>query len=121
MALLLLRLPPLLLLPHPAASMEQCQSQSTGMCARYLNALPPTTTLAPSRPVSQPDDNSCLFHAVSFLLSPWSSTQELRQTVVQSVRSDPVRWDVATLGRPIEEYLAYISDDSRWGGQVGLL
>jgi hypothetical protein len=33
MALLLLRLPPLLLLPHPAASMEQCQSQSTGMCA----------------------------------------------------------------------------------------
>ncbi|KOO26777.1 ubiquitin thioesterase otu1-like protein [Chrysochromulina tobinii] len=32
-----------------------------------------------------PDDNSCLFHAVSFLLSPWSSTQELRQTVVQSV------------------------------------
>ena len=41
--------------------------------------------------------------------------------MVQSVRSDPVRWDVATLGRPIEEYLAYISDDSRWGGQVGLI
>jgi len=29
----LLRLPPMPLLPHPAASMEQCQSQSTGMCA----------------------------------------------------------------------------------------
>ena len=58
---------------------------------------------------------------MSFLLSPWSSTQELRQTVVQSVRSDPVRWDVATLGRPTEEYLAYILDDSRWGGQVELI
>jgi len=67
-----------------------------------------------------PDDNSCLFHAIAFLLSPLSSTHELRSAVVQTVRADPERWNAATLGKPVDEYVAFISDSRRWGGQVEL-
>ena len=68
----------------------------------------------------QPDDNSCLFHAVAFLLSPRTPTHELRAAVVQTVRADPERWNAATLGKPVEEYIGFISDSRRWGGQVEL-
>jgi len=67
-----------------------------------------------------PDDNSCLFHAIAFLLSPSSSTTELRAAVVQTVRADPARWNDATLGKRVDEYVAFIADPRRWGGQVEL-
>ena len=68
--------------------------------------------------VKMADDNSCLFHAVSYLFSPASKPHELRSKIVSAVRADPERWNAATLGKPVEEYVAFISDSRRWGGQV---
>ena len=64
------------------------------------------------------DDNSCLFHAVSYCFSPSSKPHELRAKIVSAVRADPERWNDATLGKPVEEYISFISDSRRWGGQV---
>lgn len=41
----------------------------------------------------------------------------LRQLVANKVRSDPT-WDEAMLGKPRSEYIDFITDPKRWGGQV---
>jgi len=66
------------------------------------------------------DDNSCLFHAIAFLLRPDATPEALRALVVETVTADPERWNEATLGKPMSEYIAFISDARRWGGQVEL-
>eukprot|EP00442_Polarella_glacialis_P037458 CAMPEP_0115111412 /NCGR_PEP_ID=MMETSP0227-20121206/40013_1 /TAXON_ID=89957 /ORGANISM="Polarella glacialis, Strain CCMP 1383" /LENGTH=375 /DNA_ID=CAMNT_0002510751 /DNA_START=95 /DNA_END=1222 /DNA_ORIENTATION=+ len=70
--------------------------------------------------VPMPDDNSCLFHGVAHLLDPSKPPGSLRQIVAQEVRANPVQWDEATLGKPPSEYINFISDPIRWGGQVEL-
>mmetsp|Transcript_33750 Transcript_33750/g.76415 ORF Transcript_33750/g.76415 Transcript_33750/m.76415 type:complete len:339 (-) Transcript_33750:412-1428(-) len=70
--------------------------------------------------VRMADDNSCLFHAVGYLFSHTAKPHELRAQIVSAVRADPVKWSDATLGKPVEEYVAFISDSRRWGGQVEL-
>jgi len=67
-----------------------------------------------------PDDNSCLFHGIGFLLDPSRQPNSLRQLVANEVQSNPVQWDEATLGKPRAEYIAFIQDPLRWGGQVEL-
>jgi hypothetical protein len=42
-----------------------------------------------------PDDNSCLFHAVRFLLDPASSSSKLRGAVVDAVRANPGEFSVS--------------------------
>lgn len=69
--------------------------------------------------VQMPDDNSCLFHGIKYLLDPASSPAELRQRIAREVRQDPT-WDEAMLGKPREEYLDFIVDPRRWGGEVEL-
>jgi hypothetical protein len=64
------------------------------------------------------DDNSCLFHGVSWLLDPFTSPAAMRQIIAAAVRSDPVRWCEATLGKSPGEYIAFITDSTKWGGQV---
>ena len=52
-----------------------------------------------------PDDNSCLFHAVGFLLGDGTlSASQLRGKIVDAVKASPDRWSAATLGKPIDEY-----------------
>lgn len=65
-----------------------------------------------------PDDNSCLFHSIAFLLDPSKRPEALRDVVAQQVRSDPTQWNEAILGKPRAEYLSFITDPRRWGGQV---
>lgn len=67
-----------------------------------------------------PDDNSCLFHGVAYLVDPASSPSSLRQVIAREVRSNPGRWDDAILGKPRDEYVDFITDARRWGGQVEL-
>jgi len=66
------------------------------------------------------DDNSCLFHAVAFLVAEGASPASLRAAIVEQVRADPIQWNEGTLGKPVDEYCAWISDSRRWGGQVEL-
>merc|ERR1712187_1093963 len=40
--------------------------------------------------------------------------------VATEVRSNPARWDEATLGKPPAEYVNFILNPIRWGGQVEL-
>ena len=72
--------------------------------------------------IPQPDDNSCLFHAACHALCPAGvGAAALRRRVAEAVRrNDGGRWDAATLGKPRAEYVAFISDPLRWGGQVEL-
>lgn len=75
-------------------------------------------TVSNAAVAKMPDDNSCLFHAISFLLSPSTSPSELRSRIAAQVTSQPHRWDEATLGKPQGEYVAFITNPIRWGGQV---
>lgn len=93
--------------PNPAASGH---AQHPPAVAGGLEA-----TLVPMA-----DDNSCLFHGIAYLLEPAAAPAKLRQMIASEVRANPVQWDAATLGKPREEYIAYIMDPIRWGGQVEL-
>jgi len=67
-----------------------------------------------------PDDNSCLFHAVIFLLQRSDSPQDMRNIIANAVRTNSLQWSDAMLGKPREAYIRYITDPSKWGGQVEL-
>jgi ubiquitin thioesterase OTU1 len=47
-------------------------------------------------------------------------SQGLRQAVAQEVLADPETYSCAFLGRPTQEYAAWIQDSSSWGGQIEL-
>jgi len=67
-----------------------------------------------------PDDNSCLFHALCHLLDPTKTAAELREIVAVAVKSDAIRWNIGTLGKDPWEYVLFITDPKRWGGEVEL-
>jgi len=66
---------------------------------------------------AMPNDNSCLFHGIAYLLDQGKPPDALRRAVAQAVRADPT-WDEATLGKPREEYIEFIGSPIRWGGPV---
>ena len=68
---------------------------------------------------------SALENSVSPVPAPTSSAEgaspaSLRAAIVEQVRADPIMWNEGTLGKPVDEYCAWISDSRRWGGQVEL-
>ncbi|KAI9219355.1 hypothetical protein BC828DRAFT_386384 [Blastocladiella britannica] len=68
-----------------------------------------------------PDDNSCLFHAISYVLARGSmSPTELRALAVRAIRADPDQYSDAVLGRPREEYCEWLSMPKAWGGAIEL-
>lgn len=70
--------------------------------------------------VPMPDDNSCLFHGIAYLLDSSRPPNSLRQIVASEVQANPSQWDEATLGKPRQEYVDFITNPIRWGGQVEL-
>lgn len=68
-----------------------------------------------------PDDNSCLFNAVGYVLldRSRSSAPALRRLAAQLVLSDPT-YDEAMLGRPPSQYAARMSEPTCWGGAIEL-
>ena len=67
------------------------------------------------------DDNSCLFRALSYLLtSGLTSPTELRQIVTTGIQTDPDTYSEAVLGQKRDEYCRWISMDSSWGGGIEL-
>lgn len=68
-----------------------------------------------------PDDNSCLFHAISYCVKrDISTSQELREEVATQIANDPVEYSDAILGRPNREYTQWILKHTSWGGGIEL-
>ncbi|EPY53342.1 ubiquitin-specific protease [Schizosaccharomyces cryophilus OY26] len=65
-----------------------------------------------------PDDNSCLFRALSKPLG--SSPYDLREVVASTVLSNPELYSTAVLGKPPMEYATWIRKESSWGGYIEL-
>ncbi|XXG82568.1 hypothetical protein AAC387_Pa10g0488 [Persea americana] len=68
-----------------------------------------------------PSDNSCLFNAVGYVMEhDKHKAPELRQVIAATVVSDPTKYSEAFLGKPNEEYRAWILDSEKWGGAIEL-
>ncbi|KAH7842254.1 hypothetical protein Vadar_003290 [Vaccinium darrowii] len=68
-----------------------------------------------------PADNSCLFNAVGYVMDhDKNKAPELRQVIAATVASDPTQYSEAFLGKPNEEYCAWILNPEKWGGAIEL-
>lgn len=66
-----------------------------------------------------PDDNSCLFRAISTALLPGADTMvELRSTVAETIQSNPDVYSSAILEQPRDDYCRWIKDETSWGGAI---
>ncbi|QLL31823.1 hypothetical protein HG536_0B06910 [Torulaspora globosa] len=66
-----------------------------------------------------PDDNSCLFHAISYCFyKDIYVSPQLRSLVSQEVLADPVTYSDAVLDKPNKEYAAWILKKESWGGGI---
>jgi ubiquitin thioesterase OTU1 len=69
-----------------------------------------------------PDDNSCMFRAVSsaVLGSAIDGMTELRSIVAQKIQADPEFYNEGILGMPRETYCRKIQQEDTWGGYIEL-
>ena len=69
-----------------------------------------------------PDDNSCMFRAVSsaVLSDSLDAMTELRSMVAQAIQRDPEQYNEAILQRSPDEYCKWISYSDSWGGGIEL-
>lgn len=66
-----------------------------------------------------PDDNSCLFHAISYCnYKDISVSSQLRSLVSQEIIKDSVTYSDAVLDRPNHEYAKWILKKDSWGGGI---
>jgi len=69
-----------------------------------------------------PDDNSCLFNSVKYVTqNKHLKTAQLRKMVADTIKDDPINFNDAILGKPVEEYIKYIQEPNTWGGFIELL
>ncbi|GJQ09232.1 hypothetical protein GpartN1_g1023.t1 [Galdieria partita] len=66
-----------------------------------------------------PDDNSCLFHAISYVFRN-GSVEELRHIISETVRLNPDLYSEAFLGKSNQEYSRWILLPETWGGAIEL-
>jgi len=69
-----------------------------------------------------PDDNSCLFNAVGYVLEGLSRSKAptLRKLISDTVRSNPENFPDVFLERPNPEYAKWILEPKTWGGAIEL-
>lgn len=66
-----------------------------------------------------PDDNSCLFHSLSYCVyKDISLSPTLRTVCSDRIRNDKVLYSDAVLDRPNEEYAQWILRKDSWGGGI---
>lgn len=69
-----------------------------------------------------PDDNSCLFNSVRYVTQNKNiEISKMRKIIADTIRNDPINFNDAILGKPIEEYIQYIQKPKTWGGYIELL
>jgi ubiquitin thioesterase OTU1 len=69
-----------------------------------------------------PDDNSCLFHAISYVLENKANDKisKLRNLVSKEIASDPYNYNEGILGKKPADYQRWITQNTSWGGSVEL-
>lgn len=73
-----------------------------------------------------PDDNSCLFHTVAYLLegefpAKSETLAKLRRRISDAIKADDgIRFDESILGRSPTDYARWITQPNSWGGAVEL-
>ncbi|TFK76336.1 OTU-domain-containing protein [Pluteus cervinus] len=68
-----------------------------------------------------PDDNSCLFSAVSLVFEQGiEKAQQMRQIVAEGIKKDPETYNEAILGMTPSKYIETITKPSTWGGAIEL-
>ncbi|RXW22319.1 hypothetical protein EST38_g3511 [Candolleomyces aberdarensis] len=68
-----------------------------------------------------PDDNSCLFSSLALIFEQsMTKAQQLRKTVAEGIKGDPITYDEGILGMPPPKYIETISKPSSWGGAIEL-
>ncbi|KAL4973242.1 hypothetical protein BDW66DRAFT_142594 [Aspergillus desertorum] len=66
-----------------------------------------------------PDDNSCLFRAISTALLPGEDAMvELRSTVAETIQNNPDEYSSAVLEQPPDDYCRWIKNETSWGGAI---
>uniref|UniRef100_U5EMM2 Ubiquitin thioesterase OTU n=1 Tax=Corethrella appendiculata TaxID=1370023 RepID=U5EMM2_9DIPT len=68
-----------------------------------------------------PADNSCLFTSIGFVLTgkvDSDNSQYMRQVIADYVNQDKVEYNEGVLGRPNDEYCAWILQPESWGGAI---
>ena len=94
---------------------EICQTKNEAFVSSSSSS-----SVGPARQHKIPDDNSCLFHAVIHLLQLNKTTNDLRRAIARIVVKDSSQWSSAMLGKSRDEYVTFITDTTKWGGQVEL-
>ncbi|KAI8591123.1 OTU-domain-containing protein [Geranomyces variabilis] len=67
-----------------------------------------------------PDDNSCLFRSIAYVLDREAAPSKLRKTVADAIRAAPHTYSEAVLGRNPKTYCEWIMKDGSWGGGIEL-
>lgn len=68
-----------------------------------------------------PDDNSCLFHAISYCMyKDISLSYELRKVVSKEILKNPILYSEVMLEKPNKEYAEWILDKNSWGGAIDI-
>lgn len=67
------------------------------------------------------DDNSCLFRAISYVLTrSVMSVEELRQLVAGTIQEQPDMYSEVVLEQQPDAYCEWIKMESSWGGGIEL-
>ncbi|GAA5957687.1 hypothetical protein JCM3765_001481 [Sporobolomyces pararoseus] len=110
--------------PNPFVSSAQSKPQTVPEVARTPSNAPQFVETDGGFLVLRvvPDDNSCLFTAVSLVFNPASSPDPsaLRKIVADSIRSNPFTYSEVLLGRPPKDYIETILSPKSWGGAIEL-
>lgn len=113
---------------------------TTSTAARLPTHNPPATPPTPPNPANEPpevplpshgatillrvmpDDNSCLFRALSTaVLGPaLDSMHELRSLVASAIAANPTVYTAAILDKEPEAYCRWIQTEQSWGGAIEL-
>jgi len=69
-----------------------------------------------------PDDNSCLFHAISYVLENKANDKvsQLRNIIAKEIANDPISYNEGILGKTPRDYQNWIKQNNSWGGSVEL-
>ncbi|KAF8637360.1 hypothetical protein AX17_002859 [Amanita inopinata Kibby_2008] len=68
-----------------------------------------------------PDDNSCLFSAISLIFEQnINKAQQMREIVARGIHNDPATYNEAILGMSPERYISTIRKPMTWGGAIEL-
>lgn len=68
-----------------------------------------------------PSDNSCLFTSIGFVLTGKvdpDNSQYMRQIIAATVNANKQEYNEGILGRPNDEYCAWILQPEAWGGAI---